>query len=163
MGERDRANPVTRLYCVFCPPRLAMIPITRSLALNDDEIDEHFTRAQGPGGQHVNKTETAVMLRFDVVRSPSLPDAVKARLLQLAGRRMTLDGVLVMTAQQHRSQLLNRADALAKLVALIQAACHTPRPRKATRPTKGSQTRRLDSKARRGAVKTLRQRKPGQE
>lgn len=170
LGERDRASAVTRLYCVFCPPRPAMIPITRNLALNDDEIDEHFTRAQGPGGQHVNKTETAVMLRFDVTRSPSLPDAVKARLLQLAGRRMTLagrrmtlDGVLVMTAQQHRSQPLNRADALAKLVALIQAACHTPHPRKATRPTKGSQTRRLDSKARRGAVKTLRQRKPGQE
>ena len=88
-----------------------MIPITRSLALNDDEIDEHFTRAQGPGGQHVNKTETAVMLRFDVVRSPSLPDAVKARLLQLAGRRMTLDGVLVMTAQQHRSH--NKTELLA--------------------------------------------------
>lgn len=140
-----------------------MIPITRSLALADDEIEAAFTRAQGPGGQHVNTTDSAVQLRFDVRRSPSLPEPVKARLCALAGRRMTQDGVLLIQSQAQRSQALNRADALAKLVALIQAACQAPRPRKATRPTRASQTRRLDGKAKRGAVKQLRQRKPGQE
>lgn len=140
-----------------------MIPITRSLALADDEIEAAFTRAQGPGGQHVNTTDSAVQLRFDVRRSPSLPEPVKARLRALAGRRMTQDGVLLIQSQAQRSQALNRADALAKLVALIQAACQAPRPRKATRPTRASQTRRLDGKAKRGAVKQLRQRKPGQE
>lgn len=140
-----------------------MIPITRTLALRDEEIDEHFTRAQGPGGQHVNTTDSAVMLRFDVARSTSLPEPVKARLCQLAGRRLTQDGVLVITAQAHRSQALNRADALAKLVALIQAACHAPRTRKATRPTRAAQARRLEGKARRGAVKQLRRHKPGLE
>jgi ribosome-associated protein len=122
-----------------------------------------FTRAQGPGGQHVNTTDSAVQLRFDVRRSPSLPEPVKARLCALAGRRMTQDGVLLIQSQAQRSQALNRADALAKLVALIQAACQAPRPRKATRPTRASQTRRLDGKAKRGAVKQLRQRKPGHE
>ncbi|HNX70767.1 alternative ribosome rescue aminoacyl-tRNA hydrolase ArfB [Rivihabitans pingtungensis] len=140
-----------------------MIPITRSLALADDEIEAAFTRAQGPGGQHVNTTDSAVQLRFDVRRSPSLPEPVKARLCALAGRRMTQDGVLLIQSQAQRSQALNRADALAKLVALIQAACQAPRPRKATRPTRASQTRRLDGKAKRGAVKQLRQRKPGHE
>lgn len=140
-----------------------MIPITRSLALAEDEIEAAFTRAQGPGGQHVNTTDSAVQLRFDVRRSPSLPEPVKARLCALAGRRMTQDGVLLIQSQAQRSQALNRADALAKLVALIQAACQAPRPRKATRPTRASQTRRLDGKAKRGAVKQLRQRKPGQE
>ena len=140
-----------------------MIPITRSLALADDEIEAAFTRAQGPGGQHVNTTDSAVQLRFDVRRSPSLPEPVKVRLCELAGRRMTQDGVLLIQSQAQRSQALNRADALAKLVALIQAACQAPRPRKATRPTRASQTRRLDGKAKRGAVKKLRQRKPGQE
>lgn len=138
-----------------------MIPITRTLALADDEIQEQFTRAQGPGGQHVNTTDSAVQLRFDVLGSPSLPEPVKARLCQLAGRRMTQEGVLLIHAQAQRSQLLNRADALAKLVALIQAACQAPRPRKATRPTRASQTRRLDGKAKRGVVKQLRQHKPG--
>lgn len=140
-----------------------MIPITRSLALAEDEIEAAFTRAQGPGGQHVNTTDSAVQLRFDVRRSPSLPEPVKARLCALAGRRMTQDGVLLIQSQAQRSQALNRADALAKLVALIQAACQAPRPRKATRPTRASQTRRLDGKAKRGAVKQLRQRKPGHE
>lgn len=138
-----------------------MIPITRSLALADDEIEAAFTRAQGPGGQHVNTTDSAVQLRFDVRRSPSLPEPVKARLCALAGRRMTQDGVLLIQSQAQRSQALNRADALAKLVALIQAACQAPRPRKATRPTRASQTRRLDGKAKRGVVKQLRQHKPG--
>lgn len=140
-----------------------MIPITRSLALAEDEIEAAFTRAQGPGGQHVNTTDSAVQLRFDVRRSPSLPEPVKARLCALAGRRMTQDGVLLIQSQAQRSQALNRADALAKLVALIQAACQAPCPRKATRPTRASQTRRLDGKAKRGAVKQLRQRKPGHE
>lgn len=140
-----------------------MIPITRSLALAEDEIEAAFTRAQGPGGQHVNTTDSAVQLRFDVRRSPSLPEPVKARLCALAGRRMTQDGVLLIQSQAQRSQALNRADALAKLVALIQAACQAPRPRKATRPTRASQTRRLDGKAKRGAVKQLRRRKPGHE
>lgn len=134
-----------------------MIQVTRSIFLDEREIEESFLRAQGPGGQNVNKTESAVQLRFDVWNSPSLPPPVKARLVVLAGRRLTLEGVLVIQAQEHRSQDRNRADALEKLLALIrQAALPPPPPRKATKPTKGSQRRRLDGKARRSAVKKMR-------
>lgn len=139
----------------------SMIPITRRIALDESELTESFSRASGPGGQNVNKVETAVELRFDVANSPNLPDEVKARLVKLAGRRMTLDGVLIVTAQEHRSQDRNRAEALAKMVDLIKEAAKPPPPkRKPTKPTKGSQQRRMDSKSKRGAVKKLRSQRP---
>lgn len=140
--------------------RAAAIRITAALVLDPAEIQESFVRAGGPGGQHVNTTSTAVQLRFDVRRSPSLPDDVRRRLEALAGSRMTRDGVLVLQAQGHRSQLRNREEALARLVALVRAAARPPVPRKATRPTKSAKRRRLDDKKRHGTLKSLRRSKP---
>lgn len=136
--------------------QVAPIVITDSLSLDPREIEESFVRAAGPGGQHVNKTSTAVQLRFDVRRSPSLPDDVRARLERLAGRRLTNDGVLVIVAQGQRSQMRNRLEALDRLVELIRAAVPPPTPRRKTRPTKASKRRRLEGKKHRGAVKSLR-------
>jgi ribosome-associated protein len=138
----------------------AMIRVTDGISLRPWEIVESFVRSAGPGGQHVNKTESAVQLRFDVRHSPSLPNDVRARLVRLAGRRLNQDGVLVLVAQGERSQLRNREEALARLLDLIRAAARPPVPRKATKPTRASKRRRLESKKRRGAVKALRRGKP---
>jgi ribosome-associated protein len=137
-----------------------MIRITPSIAIDESELDETFIRASGPGGQNVNKLATAVQLRFDVRRSPSLPGDVRTRLERLAGRRLTTDGVLVITAQRHRTQERNRQDARERLFALIRQAAVAPVKRRPTRPTKASRERRIEGKKRRGAIKGLRQRKP---
>lgn len=133
-----------------------MIAITDTLALEDDEIVERFVRASGPGGQHVNKTSTAVELRFDVRGSPSLSEDVKARLEGLAGSRLTQDGVLVLFSQGSRSQEMNRQEVRERLVELIRRALHKPKPRKKTKPTYASKLRRLEGKTRRGSVKAMR-------
>jgi ribosome-associated protein len=120
------------------------------------EITEKAARASGPGGQHVNKTSTAIELRFDVRGSPSLPEDVKARLETLAGARLTQEGVLVLFAQEHRSQEMNRQAARERLMALIRQAAVRPRTRRPTKPTHASRLKRLESKTRRGGVKGLR-------
>lgn len=141
-----------------------MIEVTPSITLADDEVIERFIRAAGPGGQNVNKVSTAVELRFDVRASPSLPNDVALRLMKLAGRRLTQEGVLVLVAMTHRTQERNRAEALERLLKLIrQAAEPPPPPRKKTRPTLASKTRRLDTKVRRGGVKSLRGRPSGED
>jgi ribosome-associated protein len=140
-----------------------MIRITPSIAIREDEIAESFLRASGPGGQNVNKVETAVQLRFDVGQSPSLAEDVKRRLERLAGSRLTRERVLVITAQRHRTRERNRADALERLVELIRRAAVPPKPRRPTRPTLASKKRRLESKKRRGTIKVLRGAKPQAE
>jgi ribosome-associated protein len=137
-----------------------MIEVTPTLAIDEAEIAESFVRASGPGGQHVNKTSSAVELRFDARRSPSLPDDVAVRLMRLAGSRLTQDGVIVILAQGERSQKRNREEALARLLDLIRRAATPPRPRLATRPTRASKERRLATKQRRGAVKASRRLRP---
>jgi ribosome-associated protein len=140
-----------------------MIRITDSIAIDESELEESFIRASGPGGQHVNKTETAVQLRFDVRNSPSLPNEVAVRLMKLAGSRLTQRGVIVISAQSERSQKRNREEALARLVDLIRKAAVRPVKRRATKPTKASRERRLESKKRRSGIKGLRQNKPRME
>lgn len=133
-----------------------MLRITDTLAIADWELSENFTRSQGPGGQNVNKVETAVELRFEAERSPNLSAPVKARLKRLAGRRWTDEGAIVIRAEETRSQARNRELARERLVEMIRAALIAPRRRIATKPTLGSQRRRLAGKAIRGQVKALR-------
>ena len=130
-----------------------MITVTDSIFLSEDEIKERFIRAPGPGGQNVNKTESAVQLRFDAANSPALSAAVFRRLVPLAGRRMTRDGVIVLTANRFRHQEQNRRDALERLVKLIRQAAVEPKRRRPTRPTASSRQRRLDAKQKRSNLK----------
>jgi len=140
-----------------------MIQVTETIAIEDDEVVEKFVRASGPGGQHVNTSSSAVELRFDARNSPSLPEDVKHRLERIAGSRMNQEGVIVIFAQTHSSQAMNRADARARLVDLIEQATHRPKPRKKTRPTRASKIRRVEAKVRRGGIKANRGRVRGED
>ncbi len=140
-----------------------MIPVTPSLALDERDLDERFIRAAGPGGQNVNKVSTAVELRFRVGGHTALPDDVRTRLEALAGRRLTLDGEIVIRADEHRTQERNRAEALARLVDLVERATHKPKPRHKTRVPKAERQRRLDHKSRRGSIKAGRARPRGED
>lgn len=135
---------------------MAILPVTEQISIDDGELAFSFARASGPGGQNVNKVESAVHLRFDVFGSPSLPDVLKRRLARLAGSRLTGDGVLVIFAQAHRSQERNKADARLRLFALIAAAADRPKFRVKTRPTLAAKRRRVDGKVKRGETKRLR-------
>jgi ribosome-associated protein len=132
---------------------MSLIPILPSLSLPESELEVSYILASGPGGQNVNKVATAAQLRFDAARSPSLPERMRARLLELAGSRATRDGVIVITARRFRTQQRNREDAIERLADLIRQAAHRPAFRVATRPGRAARQRRLDGKAHRAGVK----------
>jgi ribosome-associated protein len=137
---------------------MALIPVTRSISIDESELGESFIRASGPGGQHVNTTSTAVQLRFDVRSSPSLPEMVKRRLEEIAGNRLTRDGVIVLTAESERSQQMNRDEVRQRLLAMIREAAMVPKKRRPTRPSRAAKAARVDAKKKRSGVKALRSR-----
>jgi ribosome-associated protein len=137
--------------------------VTDTISIDDSELSETFVRSSGPGGQNVNKVSSAVQLRFDVRGSPSLPNDVAVRLMRLAGKRLTKDGVIVIIAQSHRAQERNRADARERLFDLIRQAAVRPVPRRATKVPKASKKRRIEGKKHRSRIKNLRGGKPGLE
>ncbi|GAA0668838.1 ribosome-associated protein [Sphingomonas insulae] len=132
---------------------MPLIQVTRSIAIDDREIEESFTRASGPGGQHVNTTDSAVMLRFDVWGSPNLPDMVKQRMSVLAGSRLSKEGVLTLRGDGSRSQEMNRREVRERLVALIQESTIVPKKRRPTKPSRSAKARRVDEKKGRSTVK----------
>jgi ribosome-associated protein len=140
-----------------------MIRVTDSISIDDNELTEDFVRSSGPGGQNVNKLSTAVQLRFNVRRSPSLPNDVALRLMRLAGSRLTKDGVLIISAQSHRTQERNRQDARDRLIELIRQAAVVPVKRRKTKPTRASKEKRIESKKRRSNIKGMRNAKPSFE
>lgn len=140
-----------------------MLLVTSAIRIPESELSERFIRAPGPGGQNVNKVATAVQLSFDAARSPSLTEDVRRRLIRLAGRRVDGEGVLTIEAHRFRTRERNREDARERLAALIRQAAHRPKPRVATRPTRGSKERRLAAKKQRGRVKQMRSRRPSDE
>lgn len=138
-----------------------MIRITDTIAIDESELSESFVRASGPGGQNVNKVSSAVQLRFDVRQSPSLLNDVALRLMRLAGKRLTKEGVIVIIAQQHRTQERNREDARGRLFKMIRQAAVKPTPRRPTKVPKSQRRERLEAKKRRSGIKSLRRSKPG--